>query len=56
MSSFKCKDIGMKDGFEIKDKDREELKKLVYMHAESHTGGKELPAELKEQIEKAIKD
>jgi predicted small metal-binding protein len=34
MPSLKCKDIGMKCGFEIKDKDQGELMQILTLHAE----------------------
>ena len=55
MASFKCKDIGMKCGFEIKDDNEDELMKLVAMHAQNTHGMKEVPPETVEKIKKAIK-
>jgi predicted small metal-binding protein len=55
MPSFKCKDIGMKDNFEIKDDNKDELLKMVAMHAENTHGIKEVPPDLMEKIQKAIK-
>jgi len=55
MASFKCKDIGMKCGFEIKDDNEDELMKLGAMHAQNTHGMKEVPPETVEKIKKAIK-
>jgi predicted small metal-binding protein len=55
MPSFKCKDIGMEDNFEVKDDNREELMKIVAMHAQSSHGIKEVPPEMMEKIQKAVK-
>ncbi len=54
MPSFKCKDLGMQDSFEIKDENQEELIKLAAMHAEKAHGLKGTPENL-EAIKKAIK-
>ena len=45
--TFKCKDIGFNESFEIKDDNRDELLKLVAMHAQNTHNLKEIPAEIK---------
>jgi predicted small metal-binding protein len=55
MAKFKCKDIGMKCGFEVQDEDEKELMKIVALHAENTHGMKEVPPETLEKIKKAIK-
>jgi predicted small metal-binding protein len=55
MPSIKCKDIGMKCGFEVKDEDRDELLKIVALHAEKTHNIKEIPPDLMEKVNKAIK-
>jgi len=55
MPSLKCKDIGMKCGFEVKDEDRDELLKIVALHAEKTHNIKQIPPDLMEKINKAIK-
>lgn len=53
--SFKCKDIGFDEPFELKDANRDELMKLITIHAQTTHNLKEVPADLKMKIEKAIK-
>jgi len=55
MVSFKCADIGMKCGFEVKDEDEDELMKIVELHAKNTHKMNEIPADTKEKIRKAIK-
>lgn len=55
MPSCKCKDIGMKYKFEIKDENRDELMSLVVQHAEKTHNMKEIPPETIEKIKKAVK-
>jgi predicted small metal-binding protein len=55
MPSIKCKDIGMKCGFELKDESQEELMQLLAMHAEKTHNIKTIPPELAQKIQKAIK-
>jgi predicted small metal-binding protein len=55
MASFKCKDIGMNCGFEVKDDNQDELMKIVALHAQNTHNMKEVPAETVEKIKKAIK-
>ena len=54
MASLKCKDIGMKCGFEVKDQDEDELMEIVALHAQKTHNMKPSP-ELTEKIKKAIK-
>lgn len=37
MASLKCSDLGMKCGFEVKGEDKDELMKIVALHAEKPT-------------------
>lgn len=55
MPSFKCKDIGMKDDFEVKDENRDELMKIVELHARESHSIQVMTPEMKEKIDKAIK-
>ena len=55
MATLKCKDIGMKCGFEVRDEDQDELMKIVALHAQNTHGIKEISPELAEKIKKAIK-
>ena len=55
MPSFKCKDIGMKDNFEVKAETKEELMQVVATHAERVHSMKTIPPETMAKIEKAIK-
>ncbi len=55
MPSFKCKDIGMKDDFEVNDPDREELMKIIELHARESHSMQELTPDMREKIEKAVK-
>jgi predicted small metal-binding protein len=55
MASFKCKDLGMACGFEVKDQNEDELLKIVALHAEKTHGMKDIPADMKEKIKEAIK-
>ena len=55
MPSFKCKDIGMKDKFEVKTDNADELMALIQVHAEKSHGMKEASPEMVEKIKKAIK-
>ena len=55
MPSFKCKDIGMQDNFEVKDDSQDELMKVVELHAKTTHKMQEIPADMKEKIQKAIK-
>jgi predicted small metal-binding protein len=55
VASFKCKDLGMACGFEVKDENEDELMKIVALHAETSHNIKEIPADMTEKIKKAIK-
>jgi predicted small metal-binding protein len=55
MASFKCSDIGMKCGFEVKDENEEELLHIIGHHAEKTHGMETIPADMMEKIKKAIK-
>ena len=55
MPSLKCKDLGMKCGFEVKDENLDELMKIVALHAEKTHNIKEISPELAEKVKKAIK-
>lgn len=54
MASFKCKDLGMKCGFEVKDENQDELMSIIALHAEKTHNMKASP-EMAEKIKKAIK-
>ncbi len=55
MASFKCKDIGMKCGFEVKDENRDELMSLIATHADKTHNIKQVSPEMQAQLQKAIK-
>jgi predicted small metal-binding protein len=55
MASFKCKDIGMKCNFEVKADTADELLPAIKAHAAQKHGINDIPADLKEKIDKAIK-
>ena len=55
MASFKCKDVGMKCGFEVKDENQDELMSIIALHAEKSHNMKDAPPEMMEKIKKAIK-
>ena len=55
MASFKCKDIGMKCEFEIKDENRDELMWVVAMHADETHNLKQDHFEIMDKVKKAIK-
>lgn len=55
MPSFKCKDIGMKDEFEIKDPNQDELMSMILLHADKTHGMKQPTPEFQEKVKKAIK-
>lgn len=55
MSSFKCKDMDMKCAFEIKDENRDEMMKMIAMHAENTHNMKEIPPDMMSKVNKAIK-
>jgi predicted small metal-binding protein len=55
MASFKCKDMGMKCGFEVKDENQDELMSIISLHAEKSHNIKQASPEMQEKIKKAIK-
>ena len=55
MAKFRCKDVGMKCGFEIKDENQDELMKMIALHAETTHNMKEASPEMQEKIKKAIR-
>lgn len=55
MASFKCKDLGMKCSFEIKDENQDELMQMIALHAEKSQNIKEFPPDMVEKVKKAIK-
>ena len=55
MASFKCKDLGMKCGFEVKDENQDELMKMIALHAENTHKMKEMAPDMMEKVKKAIK-
>ena len=54
MATFKCKDIGMEDSFEVKDENESELMDIVTIHAKK-THNMEATPEMTEKVQKAIK-
>ncbi len=56
MASFKCKDMGMKCGFEVKDESQDELMQMITLHADkTHNLKQPFPAEMQEKLKKVIK-
>ncbi len=55
MPTFKCTDIGMKDSFETKDENKDELMEIIALHAKKSHNMTEMTPEMKQKIEKAIK-
>jgi predicted small metal-binding protein len=55
MASFKCKDIGMKCNFEVKDENQDELMSIIALHGEKTHNMKGTSPEMAEKIKKAIK-
>lgn len=55
MPSFKCKDVGMKCKFEIKDENQDELMSIIALHGEKTHNMKEATPDMMEKIKKAIK-
>ncbi len=55
MPSFKCKDLGMKCAFEIKDENQDEMMKMIAMHGEQTHKIKAISPEMAEKIKKAVK-
>jgi predicted small metal-binding protein len=55
VASIKCKDLGMKCGFEVKDENQDEMMQILALHAEKTHNIKEFPNDLMEKVKKAIK-
>lgn len=55
MPEFKCKDLGMKCGFEVKDENQDELMKMIALHGASSHDIKEIPPDMMEKIKGVIK-
>ena len=55
MATFKCNDLGMNDGFEVKDANDEELMHIIGHHFEKTHNMKTIPADMMEKIKMAIK-
>jgi len=55
MASFKCKDMGMKCGFEVKDENEDEMKEVIALHAKKTHNINEMPPDMMEKVKKAIK-
>jgi predicted small metal-binding protein len=55
MPSLKCKDIGMKCGFEVKDENMDELMKIITLHAKKTHNLKTIQQDLMDKVNKAIK-
>jgi predicted small metal-binding protein len=55
MPSFKCKDIGMNDKFEVKTDNADELMPIIALHAEKSHNMKDVSPDMAEKIKKAIK-
>ena len=56
MPSFKCRDMGMDDNFEIIDDNGEELIKIIELHARNSHNMKKITPEMMGKIKKAIQD
>ena len=52
---FKCKDIGMKDTFEVQADTKEELLPVIQAHAKASHGINEVTPDLLQKINAAIK-
>jgi predicted small metal-binding protein len=55
MASFKCKDVGMKCNFEVKDENPDELMQIIALHGEKSHDIKEISPEMMEKVKKAVK-
>ncbi|HLI46821.1 MAG TPA: DUF1059 domain-containing protein [Geobacterales bacterium] len=54
--SFKCKDVGMKCGFEVKNASSEqELMEMIKTHAKNAHNIQEITKDLEDKVRKAIK-
>jgi predicted small metal-binding protein len=56
MPSFKCKDIGMDDNFEVRNDNEDELLKIIALHAKSSHKIKEITPEVMNKIKRAIQN
>jgi predicted small metal-binding protein len=54
MPSFKCKDIGMADSFEVQNDNEDELLKIIELHARSSHNIKKISPEMMNKIKRAI--
>jgi predicted small metal-binding protein len=54
MPSFKCKDIGMNDGFETSAKTEAELMVKIAEHADKVHGIKQIPPDMMTKVKQAI--
>jgi len=52
MASFKCKDLGMKCSFEIKDENQDELMQIIGLHADKTHNMKAIPPDMMEKVKK----
>lgn len=55
MPSIKYKDLGMKCGFEVKDENQDEMMQILALHAEKTHNLKNIPPDLMQKVQKAIK-
>jgi predicted small metal-binding protein len=55
MASFRCKDIGERCSFEVKDENRDELIWVVALHAEETHSMRRSQPEMMDKIKKAVK-
>jgi predicted small metal-binding protein len=56
MSSFKCKDIGMKGcNFELKDENWDEMMEIIELHNKKTHNIKEMTAEMNSKVKQALK-
>lgn len=55
MASFKCSDIGMQCGFEVKTNTEAELMPLIAFHAKESHGIEQIPEELLIKVKGAIR-
>lgn len=55
MASFKCKDMGMKCAFEVKNENEDELKEVIALHGKKSHNITEFSPDMMEKVKKAIK-
>ena len=56
MASFKCKDMGEKCDFEVKDENQDELIQIIGLHTErTHNMKQPLPSDMMAKMRIAIK-